>query len=254
MICAIIQARMGSSRLPEKVLADVEGKSMLARVVEQVKRSALVDQVMVATSVSHADDRIAAACCAMHLACFRGSEEDVLARYHGAARSAGADVIVRITADCPLMDPQIIDCVVGAFLEGSYDYAANTIERTYPDGLDVEVFSMQALDTAFQEARLKSEREHVTPFLWKRPEQFRLKHVSGDEDHSALRWTVDEAVDLEFVRRVYRQLAGRPVTMEAVLQIVMKDADLRSINAQFECNEGYQKSLREDRVLAPEEV
>lgn len=250
MICAIIQARMGSTRLPGKVLADIEGKTMLARVVGQAQAASLVDRVAVATSIAEADDSIAEACAAIDAPCFRGSEEDVLDRYYGAARAMGADAIIRLTADCPLLDPRVIDRVVGAFQAGSFDYVSNTVDRTYPDGLDVEVFSFQALERAMKEAEWKSEREHVTAYIWKHPERFRTDQVKDVCDRSRFRWTVDQSEDLELVRCVYRLLGNRPVSLESVLEIVANAKDLSLLNAGIECNEGYTKSLAEDDVIA----
>lgn len=251
---AIIQARMSSTRLPGKVLADIEGRSMLVRVVEQVKLAGLVDRVTVATSSGPADDDIAAACVAMGVACFRGSEDDVLDRYYRAALWTRADVIVRLTADCPLLDPSVIDKCVASYRDGAFDYVSNTVYRTYPDGLDVEVFSFEALERAWKESRWKSEREHVTPFIWKHPEIFRLGRLTHNSDRSDLRWTVDRQEDLEFVRCIYRRLAGRAVSMGALLEVLSDDQDLARINAGIECNEGYRKSIGEDEPVGPHEV
>jgi len=165
VIIAIIQARMGSSRFPGKTLADLAGRPMLSRVVERVSQSRAIDKVVVATSIAVGDDPIAEFCAKEGVLCFRGSEDDVLDRFYRAAKEHGADVVVRITADCPLIDAAVIDRVVERFQSGDCDYASNVLHYTYPDGLDTEVFSMAALAEAWREAKKPSEREHVTPYL-----------------------------------------------------------------------------------------
>ena len=202
-VVAIVQARMGSSRLPGKVLLDIAGAPMLWHVVQRARRATTLDRVLVATSTATADDAVATWCVTTGVECFRGSEPDVLDRYYQAATQAGADVVVRLTADCPLLDPAVIDRVVTCFLTGSYDYVSNVAPPTFPDGLDTEVFYLAALQRAWQEAHKPSEREHVTPYLRQHPEFFRLGNVTHSTDLSALRWTVDEPADLAFVRAVY---------------------------------------------------
>jgi spore coat polysaccharide biosynthesis protein SpsF (cytidylyltransferase family) len=245
---AIVQARMGSTRLPGKVLMDIEGKPTLQRVVERIRRARRVDEVVVATSDLPADDAIERFCGEIGVACFRGSEGDVLDRYHGAAAAHGADVVVRITADCPLLDPAVVDRVIAAFHEGGCDYAANCrMEVTYPDGLDTEVFSRDALERAWAQARLHSEREHVTPYIWNHPERFALRVVRNDRDLSALRWTLDEPDDLAAIRAVYAELGGdRPFGMEEVLDLLARRPELAALNAHIAPNAGYLKSLEED--------
>jgi spore coat polysaccharide biosynthesis protein SpsF len=200
---AIIQARMGSTRLPGKVLLDLAGEPMLARVVTRVQRAGTLDQVCVATSVGAQDDPIVSLCADLGVDCFRGPEDDVLDRYLQAANWAAADVVVRITSDCPLIDPEVIDQVVDGFWRESPDYASNTLERCWPRGLDTEAFSMNALETAGREAREPYERAHVTPFFYRNPERFRLLPISGPFALGDHRWTVDEIDDLEMVREVY---------------------------------------------------
>lgn len=252
---AIIQARMSSTRLPGKVFADVCGQPLLHHVVCRARRARTPDQVVVATSDRPADDVVARFCEMSAVPCFRGSEEDVLDRYCHAARHFKAEAVVRVTADCPLLDPDVIDRVVQAFLAGDQDYVSNTLDRTYPDGLDVEVFSFAALARAWREARLPSEREHVTPYIWKHPELFRLGNVKQDEDLSDLRWTVDEPRDLEFVRAVYRWLGPRSdFGMQEVLALLREHPELGRINAGIERNEGYRWSLERDAIQEQERV
>ncbi len=246
---AIIQARMASTRLPGKILIDLAGRPLLHHVVARAGQAKTLDQVIVATTDSATDDETAQYCRQVSIPCFRGSEDDVLDRYYQSAKRFEADVVVRLTADCPLQDPEVIDKVVRVFNTGDYDYVSNTIDPTYPDGLDTEVFSRLALERAWQEAALKSEREHVTPYIWKHPTLFRLANVRNDIDLSKLRWTVDERQDLEFVRAVYVHLAHTPAFgMKQLLDLLDKHPELTEINAHFGRNEGYEKSLRADAL------
>lgn len=247
---AIIQARMTSTRLPGKVMVNVAGKPLIHYVVTRAQRARSLDLVAAATSDRPTDDVIARFCEAAGVPYYRGSEEDVLDRYYQAARHFQADVIVRLTADCPLLDPVVIDRVVSFFHSGEFDYVSNTLELSFPDGLDTEVIRREALERAWHEARLTSEREHVTAYICKHTELFRLANVRHEEDLSALRWAVDEPQDLEFVRRVYTYLGSSPsFGMAEVIALLRDNPELRSINAQFERNEGYQKSLREDTLI-----
>jgi spore coat polysaccharide biosynthesis protein SpsF (cytidylyltransferase family) len=250
---AVIQARMGSTRLPNKVLADLGGSPMLAQVAARVRQARTVDEVVVATSTASQDDAVEVFCASQGISCFRGSENDVLDRYYQAARAFAADVVVRISADCPLHDPRVIDAVVSRFDPARADYVSNTVERTYPDGLDTEVFSFAVLERAWREAAWTSEREHVTPYIWKHPELFRIEQVKQSADLSALRWTVDEPRDLALVREVYRRLAGRDFTMNDVASLVADDDLLRTVNAGIPSNEGYEISVRSDRIVGTRE-
>jgi glutamate-1-semialdehyde aminotransferase/spore coat polysaccharide biosynthesis protein SpsF (cytidylyltransferase family)/predicted dehydrogenase len=246
-VVAIIQARMGSSRLPGKSLAEIEQRPMLWHVVQRVKRATMVDRVVVATSTAAADDAIERMCRENNIPCHRGSENDVLDRYYAAARAEKASQIVRITADCPLIDPEVIDRVVHRFLRGDLDYASNAMVRTYPDGLDTEICSFSALEKAWHEARKASEREHVTPYL--RSGKFRTDNVENISAYSHLhcRWTVDEKEDLEFVRAVYGAFRDQPgFLMEDILHLLRDQPELEKINSQIVSNRGYYKSLFED--------
>lgn len=197
---------MGSTRLPGKTLMPLVDKPILAWVVERVRRAKSLDDCIVATTTSPADDAIETLCSSLAIVvpCIRGSEDDVLARYFQAASAYQADTVIRITADCPLIDPQVLDDVVNFYNANypSYDYVSNSLKRSFPRGLDVEVFSMESLYTAEKEATESEEREHVTLFLYRHPERFRLGNVEAPKDFSALRWTVDTAEDLELVRRM----------------------------------------------------
>ena len=253
MITAIIQARMGSTRLPGKTLMDISGHPMLWHVVNRARQIEALDEIVVATSDNASDDSIVAFCKQERIPCFRGDEDDVLDRYYQAAKWIGADVIVRITPDCPLIDPDVVDDVVKCYVDGDYDYVSNTDPPTFPDGLDTEVFSFEALERAWREAKLQSEREHVTPYIRKHPELFRIGNVTYGEDLSSMRWTVDEPQDLEFVRAVYDHLESMSSGMADVLDVLKKHPELMEINAGIGRNEGYQKSVREDRSMDPEQ-
>jgi len=229
-VVAIIQARMASTRLPGKVLADIGGRSMLARVCRRVARAATVDRLVVATTVCPEDEVVVDECQRLAVACFRGSEHDVLDRYHQAVRTYEADAIVRITADCPLIDPNVIDLVVGEFLEERPDYAANTLRRTWPRGLDTEVTSAAALARADREATEPYQRVHVTPYIYQHPDRFRLLAVIGREDFSRHRWTVDVPADLDFIREIYRRFDDDTFCWRQVLRLIAEEPALAGVN------------------------
>ncbi len=240
-LVAIIQARMGSTRLPGKALRDICGRTMLARVVRRARRSRLVDEVAVATTTEPEDIAIVEECRSLGVRYFRGSEQDVLDRYYRAAREFSADAVVRITSDCPLIDPEIIDLVVRAFLDNEPDYASNTLVGTYPRGLDVEVFSMKALERARAEASMDYQRIHVTPYLYQNPGIFRLLSVTGDEDYSRYRWTVDTQEDLDLVRTIYGMISkDDDFSWRDVLALMKREPALAEINRHIR-----QKSLEE---------
>jgi len=248
MIAAIVQARTGSARLPKKICLDVMGKPVFWHFLERVKAAKLVEKILIATTTNPEDETIVNFANKHGIEFFQGSECDVLDRFYQTAKKFSVDIIVRVTPDCPLIDPRIIDKVIKYFLTNTFDYASNTHPRTYPDGLDVEVFSFPALRKAWEEAKKPSEREHVTPYLWRHPGVFKLGNIRNDKDLSYLRWVLDEKSDLEFVREVYERLykQGKIFYMEDILKLLQEHPRLRDLNAGIECNEGYQKSLRED--------
>jgi spore coat polysaccharide biosynthesis protein SpsF len=240
-VVAIVQARMGSTRLPGKVLADIAGRPMLAWVLERLGCAETLDEIVVATSTKPVDDAIEALCEDLELPVFRGSEEDVIDRYLRAAARSEAVAVVRVTGDCPLIDPGVVDRVVRRYLEGGADYVSNTVERSYPRGLDVEVFSREALETAAGEARLPWERVHVTPYLYRHPGRFRVAQVQHDSNESWRRWTVDTEADLRFVRLVFDRLEDPGVaTWLEVLEILRADPGLELVNREV-----IQKALNE---------
>lgn len=252
-VLAIIQARIGSTRLPSKMLLPiVDNKGALELMLERVRRSIQLQKIVVATTTSPSDDRIADLCKRLGYDCFRGSEVDVLDRYYRTALAFGSpEVIVRLTGDCPLHDPDIVDLVVEEYLKGDCDYVSNASKCTFPDGLDVEVFSFSALEKAQREASLKSEREHVTSYMWEHPAIFKIANVEYKKDLSDKRWTLDEKEDYEFIKRVYKNLYKRKPTfgMDDILELLAKYPELEEINGHISRNEGYQKSIKEDKVL-----
>jgi spore coat polysaccharide biosynthesis protein SpsF len=231
---AIIQARLGSTRLPRKVLRELAGEPMLARVVNRVGRARLVDEVLVATTVEPRDDTLAALCAERRWNCFRGSELDVLDRYYQAALSRRADVVVRITSDCPLIDPEIIDAAIEGRELQDADYCANVLRRTYPRGLDVEAFTMEALETAWRNDSKPEWREHVTQFILRHPDRFVLTNISHDEDHSDLRWTVDTPEDFALVEKIYAHFGGDEFSWSDVLVLLAEHPDWSALNRHVE--------------------
>ncbi len=248
-IVAIIQARMSSTRLPGKVMKEICGHPVLFHVVNRLRSSSLIDRIMVATTVEPSDGVIERWCGENNVECHRGSLNDVLERYYEAALKAGAATIVRITADCPLIDPEIVDTVIEKFAEGGWDHAGT--EATYPDGLDTEVFGFRALEKAHREARLASEREHVTPYIWKNRDIFRVVAVRNAVDLSYMRWTVDDERDFTLVTRIFEGFgcADRVLHMGEIVEFLDRNPELLSINSSTMRNEGYAKSLREDKTV-----
>ena len=230
-VVAIVQARMGSTRLPGKVLKDLAGETMLARVVGRLRCASRIDEVLVATTDHTIDDPIVDECRKLPVQVFRGDQYDVLDRYFKAAEFASADVIVRITSDCPLIDSGITDKTIAYFLDELPDYAANTIVRTYPRGLDTEVMSFSALSRAWQKAQKPYEREHVTPYVLEHPSEFRLVSVVNDRDYGAHRWTVDTPEDLAFVWAVYDRLKSKGMfSWRDVLDLLDREPELTELN------------------------
>ena len=255
MILGIVQARSGSTRLPDKVLMPILGEPMLARQCERLGRANRLDRLVVATSEDPSDDRIASLCAALGVGCHRGSLEDVLDRFYQAARSHAPEHVVRLTGDCPLVDPTLVDEVIGVHLRDGNDYTSNVLDRTYPDGLDVEVLRMEVLETAWREARLPSEREHVTPFVNQHPERFSQGYVKQARDLSALRWSVDEPADFELITRIYERLYPQNPSFATadILALLASEPEWQSLNADIPINEGLEKSREADARFLDEE-
>ncbi len=250
-VLVIVQARLGSTRLPGKTLEKIAGRPMLELVLDRAKAIPGIDGLVLATTDRPQDAALVEVARKRGLPWVRGSEEDVLDRFHVAVTEYPADVIVRISPDCPLLDPRVAGKVLATFQEtpAQLRYVSNVNPPMFPDGLDTEVFSREALETAWREAELLSDREHVTPFIRKQPQRFNVENVPNDTDLSWERWTVDTASDLEFVRQIYEALCPsglRIFGMEEVLKLLRKHPELRKINAGQRRNEGYQRSLAAD--------
>jgi len=253
LVVAIVQARMSSTRLPGKVLIDIQGKPLLEHVVDRVSPSKLINQLVIATTANEKDKAIIDFAQRRGIAYYVGSEDDVLDRFYQTAKIYRVKTIVRITPDNPFKDPEVIDKVVGYYLnhKKSVDYVSNTIKPTYPEGLDVEVFSFTALEKAWREAKLPSEREHVTPYIWNHPELFHVANVENEEDLSHLRWTLDYEEDLRFAREVYARLYhGQVFLMEDILALLRAEPALRMINQGIARYEGYLRSLEQEQNLS----
>lgn len=247
-VVIISQARMTSTRLPGKVLREVLGKPLLEYQIERLRQVKQADEVVIATTTNDTDQPIIELCEQLGVAYYRGSEEDVLSRYYEAATHFGADVVVRVTSDCPLIDPGVIDQVIGLYINNrdKYDYVSNTLERTYPRGLDTEVFSMAVLEKAYQEAREKPEREHATLFIYQHPEQFRLANSSGTVDYSYHRWTVDTPEDFALIKLVLQELypINNYFTWLDVLDLLNEHSEWVKINAAINQKEVLNSGVR----------
>jgi spore coat polysaccharide biosynthesis protein SpsF len=250
MILAVLQARVSSTRLPGKVLKPILGEPMIMRQIERVRRSRLIDKLVVATSTEQSDDALEQACASHGVDCFRGNLDDVLDRFYMAAAGINPDFVVRLTGDCPLADPEIIDSVITLCRDGGYDYVSSALEPTFPDGLDVEAFRFSALSTAWREATLPSQREHVTPFIYNNPQMFRIGSLKGQENLSHLRWTVDESADFDLITTIYQTLYphNNAFTTRDILALLGREPELATMNTCHERNEGYQKSLKKDAI------
>ncbi|MBI5678091.1 MAG: glycosyltransferase family protein [Planctomycetes bacterium] len=248
MVLAILQARVSSTRLPGKVLKPILGQPMILRQIERIKRAKKIDHLLVATSIDQTDDKLAGLCAENGIPCFRGNLEDVLDRFYEAAKPYNPDHVVRLTGDCPLADPQLVDQVIRFHLDGGFDYTSNTIEPTYPDGLDIEVLRFSCLDYAWREALLPSQREHVTPFIYQQHGRFKIGCYKNEIDLSRLRWTVDEPLDFELITKIYEAIypINSGFTTQDILVFLDKHPELKTLNTHFQRNEGLLKSLQGD--------
>ncbi len=253
----IIQARMGSTRLPGKVLMPVSGKPMLWHIVERVKGARGIINVVVATSEKPDNDPIRTFCSENNIQCFSGSEADVLDRYYRAAQHYRADPIIRITGDCPFADPGLIGSLLDLYMGGNYDYVGIATGAgaifldggRFPDGLDAECFGFPVLERAWKEAIEQSDREHVTPYIWRTEGLFRLGTLKSEEDHSDLRWTVDKREDFEVVSRVYESLYRQDghFQMDEILNYFSLHPELGDLNRDFIGAEGYRELWKIDK-------
>jgi spore coat polysaccharide biosynthesis protein SpsF len=257
-IVAIVQARMSSKRLPGKVLKPLGSKPTLGYVLHQLSGARRVNNIVLATSVESSDDPIVLWARRAKVDCVRGNLTDVLDRYYQAAKRSEAETVVRITADCPLLDASVVDRCIERFLEGDCDYVSNVNPPTFPDGLDNEVFSFEALERAWKEASHPAEREHVTLYIRNHPKIFRIANVENDTDYSKLRWTLDTHEDYVFLNKVVQKLEMEHIkesnprfTMREVLDLLESDASLLEVgsaSASGSSNEGYFSSLQHDYI------
>ena len=245
-VVAIIQARMGSSRLAGKVLLDIAKKPVLWHVINRVSQARTLDGVVVATTLDKEDDTIKDYCKKSGIPVFRGSTNDVLDRFYKCAKQHELTDIVRITADCPMHDPDVIDFAVGEYLKGGYDYLSLPIGTELPEGLDVEVFSFSALETAWRDAKLPSEREHVTPYIIKSG-RFKTKLLHPKKKYLPYRLTLDNPEDYDFMKKFYDGIGKGMFHLDEIMQYLEKHQELLKINQHIPMNEGYKKSLGDDR-------
>jgi spore coat polysaccharide biosynthesis protein SpsF len=231
----IVQARMGSSRLPGKVLKEVCGKTILEHLIIRLKRVKQIDKIVVATTIEEQDNQIVDLCIKINTPFYRGSEDDVLSRYYEAALKNRADLVIRVTGDCPLIDPQIIDRIITYYIDNknSVDYVSNILNRTYPRGMDVEVFSFSILKEANEEAAKDKEREHVTPFIISRPSRYRLHNIEHSTNLSHYRLTIDTSEDLDLVKKIFKELffTNPEFRMKDILTVLEVNSEWLSINS-----------------------
>jgi spore coat polysaccharide biosynthesis protein SpsF len=239
-IVAIVQARFGSTRLPGKILKEIYHKPMLGHVVNRLSHSKLIEKIIVATTNLTEDDQVQEFCEANNFSFYRGSSEDVLSRYFETAKTFGAKIIIRITSDCPVIDYSIVDRMLEEFISANrlskLDYLSNTLTRTFPRGLDTEIFSFNTLTKAHQEATRKYEREHVTPYIYNNLDLFAIKNFSNEKDYSFHRWTVDTQEDFNLVERIYKSLyeKNKLFLFEDILKLFEEEPDLIRINQDIQ--------------------
>jgi Spore coat polysaccharide biosynthesis protein F, CMP-KDO synthetase homolog len=249
-IVAITQARYGSTRLPAKILKEVSGKTLLEIHLERILMSKLVDKLTVATTNEIGSEKIISIAQKYNLNTYQGSVNDVLDRFYNAALIESPDYIVRITSDCPFIDPIVIDRVIDVCITSNNDYVSNTLHPTYPDGIDVEVFTFKSLERAYNEASLKSDREHVTPYIWKNSSFkggtiFKSDNVSNEKDYSNYRITVDTLDDYMVIKALIQAL-GIDKPWIDYINYLERNPDIRQINDHYKRNEGYSKSILND--------
>jgi spore coat polysaccharide biosynthesis protein SpsF len=235
-ITAIIQARSGSTRLPEKIFKELFGKPILWHVHNRVQQSKLISQIVIATTNLSEDDKVEEFCVSNDFLFYRGSSDDVLSRYYEAAKKFNADIIIRITSDCPVIDPVILDKMIETYLkeqkENGIDYLSNTIHRTFPRGLDVEILTMSVLEKIFNEANKQYEREHVTPYIYQHTNIFKIKNFENDKDLSHLRLTVDTSEDFKLIEIIYDEIypQKKNFLLDDVEKLLERKPELADIN------------------------
>ena len=243
---AIIQARMGSTRLPGKILMKLNGINVLECLLKQISSSMKLDGVILATTLNKEDDKVVTFAKNNSLDYFRGDSNDVLDRFYQCAKKYSLENIVRITSDCPLIDPQIIDKTISLFLSNKFDYVNNFFERTFPFGTEVEVFSFSTLEKVWRDAKKNSEREHVTTYIYDNPDIFSIGYIKNNENLSKLHWAIDRIEDLKFVQKIYEKNSNHPILLNDILEILKNNPEIININKNTDPREGYKKSLLND--------
>jgi len=249
-VVCIVQARYTSTRLPGKVFLNLAGKPVIEQIFNQLSYSKRINQSVLATSELSSDDKLEVWAKSKNIEYYRGSLDDVLDRFYFTAKSFNADIVVRITGDCPLIDPEVVDDVISLFLKDNYDYTSNINPPTFPDGLDTEVFKFSVLEETWKNAKLKSEREHVTPYVRKHNEKFKIGNFENKINLSHYRWTLDNEEDHELISRIYEKLykENNYIKMEEVLELIKNNINLQNINSHIRRNEGYDKSIKNDKL------
>ena len=244
----IVQARLGSTRFPSKITQTIDDKStVLDYVIDQTLCSKNIENLVIATTILDEDDSIVDFTNTKNIPCFRGHPTDVLDRYYQCAKKFSFSTIVRITSDCPLVDPTIIDQAVGIFQNNSYDYVSNVHPITFPVGIAVEVFSFESLENAWKNAKLPSEREHVTPFLYNNNQLFKIFNIENSQNTSSIRITVDYPHDLDLIRQIASKIDSRPILLSDILNLYSKEPKMFELNNIHDADEGYLKSLENDK-------
>jgi spore coat polysaccharide biosynthesis protein SpsF len=252
-ILAITQARVGSTRLPKKILKTIKNKSLLEIHLERIKYSKTITKIIVATTFENDSNLILDVAKKCGVTSFQGSTEDVLARFYYAAEVDAPDYVVRVTSDCPLIDAEIVDDVVNFCIDGKYDYVSNTLKPTFPDGMDIEIFNYTSLKKAFLEATLLSDREHVTPYIWRNSsfngkEKFVSENFINDVDYSRFRLTVDNIEDFTLIEKLINE-KGINCSCNEYVNYLIQNPQLFEINGKEERNMGYIKSLNNDKTI-----
>ena len=258
-VVTVIQARSLSTRLPGKIFLPLLGVPLLVRMVDRVRAAKLTGEVVVATTIDPVDDRTYELCRTHSIACFRGHPTDLLDRHYQCAKTYRADVVLKIPSDCPLVDPEIIDRVIGMFLQDDVDFVSNLHPASYPDGQDVEVFSLAALERAWSEATLDFEREHTTPFIWEHPEHFRVRNViweTGLDMSMTHRLTIDYPEDYEAVRRIFERLFPERSNfgLAEIMDLLQMEPAIKLVNSRFAGVNWYRHHLRSLRTIGPDQT
>ena len=245
-ISAIIQARIGSTRLPGKVLMKLNEDTVLSLLLKQLKHSKFLAEKIIATTNNPKDDVIEKFTTSNNIKLFRGDSDNVLDRYYQCAKRFSLTHIVRITADNPLIDPDIIDQAIKKYSTFNYDYLTNSIDRTFPNGTEVEIFSFDALEIAWKYAKKKSEREHVTPYFYNNPKKFKIHHFKQKKNQSKFRYTIDRKEDYALMVEILSRIKKRPVRTSDIIDLLTTNPQLLKLNSHIITNEGYIKSIKED--------